>query len=61
METKTKKNSFFVTLFFIVFLTYFNNLMAQDFKDRPIEIVNPVYLKQDEVQSNKSDNKSINK
>lgn len=61
METKTKRKSLFVTLFFIAFLTYFYNLTAQESKDRPIKIVNPVYLKQDEVQFNKSDNKPLNK
>ena len=61
METKIKKNSLFVTLFFIAFLTFFCNLTAQESKDRPIKIVKPVYLKQDEVQFNKSDNKPINK
>lgn len=61
METKTKKNSLFFILFFIAFLTYFYNLTAQESKDRPIKIVNPVYLKQDEVHFNKSDNKPLNK
>lgn len=61
METKTKKNSLFFILFFIVFLSYFHALIAQESKDKPIKIINPVYLKQDEVQFNKSDNKPLNK
>lgn len=60
METKTTKN-LLSHILFLVFLIYFYDLTGQELKDRPIKIEEPVYLKQEEVQTNKSDNKTLNK
>ena len=60
METKTTKN-LLSQILFLVFLTYFYDLTSQELKDRPIKIEEPVYLKQEKVQTNKSDNKTLNK
>lgn len=60
METKTTKN-LLSHILFLVFLIYFYDLTGQELKDRPIKIEEPVYLKQEVVQTNKSDNKTLNK